>query len=63
MWIDKNDNDWDVCEINLFSKLFIFIKARISDLTNWINSFTFIFFINKNDLKGEDEDNNFLIMK
>ena len=65
MWIDKDDDDWDVCEVNSFSKLSIFIKMKVNDLTNWISSFTFISFINKNDskIKDEDEDINFSIMK
>ena len=59
MWIDDKDvDDWDVCEANSFSKLSIFIKTRISDLTNWISSFTFIFFINKNDSEAKDEGEN-----
>ena len=58
MWINKNDDDWDVCEINSFSKLSIFMKTRMNDLMNWISSFTFIFFINKNDSKAEDEGEN-----
>ena len=63
MWIDENDNDWNVCEINSFSKLFVFIKTRINNLANWISSFTFISFINKNDLKGENEDINLSVVK
>ena len=63
VWVDENDNDWDVCEINLFSKLSIFMKTKINDLTNWISSFTFISFINKNDSKDEDENINLSIMK
>ena len=54
-----------MCEVNSFSKLSIFIKAKINDLTNWINSFIFIFFINKNDseAKDEDDDINFSTVK
>ena len=65
MWIDEDNDDWNMCKVNLFSKLFIFMKTRINDLINWISSFTFIFFINKNDSKGEseDEDINFSIVK
>ena len=50
-------------EINSFSELSIFIKIEINDLANWISSFTFISFINKNDLKDEDESVNFSIIK
>ena len=63
MWIDdKNVNDRDMCEVNSFSEL-LFIKIEMNDLTNWISSFTFIFFINKNNLKDEDDDVNFLVIK
>ena len=55
MWIDKDVNDWNVYEINSFSELFIFIKIEMNNLANWISSFTFILFINKNDLKDENE--------
>ena len=55
MWIDDEDvNDWDIYKINLFSKLFVFIKIKMNDVTNWMSSFTFISFINKNDSKDED---------
>ena len=64
MWVDdENVNDWDVCETNLFSKLSIFIKAKMNDLTNWISSFTFISFIKRNDFEDESENVNFSIMK
>ena len=63
MWIDKDDDDWNVCETNSFLKLFIFIKTKMNDLTNWISSFTFISFINKNVSKDENENINFLIVK
>ena len=54
MWIDdENVDDWNVCEINSFSEL-SFIKIEMNGLTNWISSFTFISFINKNNLKDED---------
>ena len=53
-------------KFNSFSKLSffkVFIKIKINNLINRINSFTFISFINKNDLKDENKDVNFLIMK
>ena len=37
-------------KINSFFE--IFIKFETHNLINWINSFTFILFINKNDLKN-----------
>ena len=48
-------------KVNLFSKLVI--KIEINNVTNRMSSFTFISFINKNDLKGEGEGVNFLIVK
>ena len=64
VWIDdKNVNDWDIYETNLFSKLSIFIKIEMNNLIDWISSFTFISFINKNDSKDENEDINLSIVK
>ena len=49
-------------ETNSFSEL-LFIRIEMNNLANWISSFTFISFINKNDLKDEGDDVNFSIVK
>ena len=53
MKIDENVNNKSI-NINSFLKefIFIFIKSKINNLVNLINSLISILFINRNDLKS-----------
>ena len=64
MKINKDVDNKSV-NISLFLKEFIsiFIKSKINNLTNLINSSIFILFINRNNLEGVILSAFFLIIK
>ena len=64
MEIDKDINDKNInINSSLKESISIFIKSKINNLINLINSLIFILFIDKNDLEGAISNASPLIIK